>query len=244
MAALEQLDGGFAFADAGVADHQHALAIDVHQHAVAGDLGGQGPVQIVDDVAGQLHGGLFRPQQGAPVLAGNLHQLGKNLHIPGNDQGWDFAAQQILEYLSPLLQGHGLQKGELRLAQNLQAFWLEVVIKAHQLQGRAVHVGDGDHPGVIVQALVDHLKVKILHQLAEAGRVASYFFHIWVLHPVRCPAPAHTYNYMSLYRICAFFASPMGRVEFFSDFCQIMHTHTGKQCTRTAKCVPALQNAS
>ena len=27
----------------------------------------------------------------------------------------------------------------------------------------------------------------------------------------------------------------MGRVEFFSGFCQIMHTHTGKQCTRTAK---------
>ena len=83
VAALEQLDGGFAFADAGIADHQHPLAIDVHQDAVAGDLGGQGPVQIVDDVAGQLHGGLFCPQQGAPVLAGNLHQLRKNLHIPG-----------------------------------------------------------------------------------------------------------------------------------------------------------------
>ena len=116
------------------------------------------------------------------MLAGNLHQLRKNLHIPGNDQGWDFAAQQILEYLSPLLQGHGLQEGELRLAQNLQAFWLEVVIKAHQLQGRAVHVGDGDHPGVIVQALVDHLKVKILHQLAEAGRVPLLHIPIIICH--------------------------------------------------------------
>ena len=201
MTALEQLNSRLAFSDTGVADHQHALAIDVHQHAVAGDLGGQGPVQIVDDVTGQLHSGLFCPQQGPPVLAGNLHQLGKNLHIPGNDQGWDFAAQQVLEYLPPLLQGHGLQECKLRLAQNLQAFGLKIVVKTHQLQGRTVHIRNGDHPCVIIQALIYDLQVKILHQPAEAGRVASYFLHIQVLHPA---LPVRACIYLYLYVIISY----------------------------------------
>ena len=39
VAALDQLDGRLALADAAVAEDQHALAVHVHQHAVARDHG-------------------------------------------------------------------------------------------------------------------------------------------------------------------------------------------------------------
>ena len=41
VAALDQLNGRFAFAHAAVSQQEDALAVDLHKHAVAGDAGGQ-----------------------------------------------------------------------------------------------------------------------------------------------------------------------------------------------------------
>ena len=169
VAALQQLDGRFALADAGFPQQQHALSVDIHQHAVAGDLRSQRPVQVVDDLAGQLHGVQLGTQQRAAVLPGNLQQLGEDLHVPGDDEGRYLAAQQIVEHPAAVLQLHGLEEGHLGLAEHLQALGLEVVVKAHQLQGRAIHIGNAHRALVIVAAPAHDLHIKILHQLAELG---------------------------------------------------------------------------
>ena len=46
VAALDELDGRLALADAAVAEQQHALAVDLHQHAVACDARRKLDVQI------------------------------------------------------------------------------------------------------------------------------------------------------------------------------------------------------
>ncbi len=94
---------------------------------------------------------------------------GEDLHVPGDDEGRYLAAQQVVEHPAAVLQLHGLEEGHLGLAEHLQALGLEVVVKAHQLQGRAIHIGNAHRALVIVAAPAHDLHIKILHQLAELG---------------------------------------------------------------------------
>ena len=53
VAALDQLNGGLTLADAGIAEDQDVLAVDLHQYTVAGDAGCQLSVQRRDELAHQ-----------------------------------------------------------------------------------------------------------------------------------------------------------------------------------------------
>ena len=181
---LKELDGSLTFTDAGIAQDQHALSVYVHQHTVAGDLRCQGPVQIVDDTAGNLHRSPRSPQQRPTVGFGDLQQLRKDLHVACHDQRRDLAGEKLLKDLAPTLHRHGFQIGHLRPAQDLQAFGLKIVVKAHQLQRRTVHVQNGDLPGVVIRSLQQDLQSEGLHQIAQLRRGPSHlFFHNGLLAP-------------------------------------------------------------
>src|SRR5699024_12277340 len=59
VAPLDQLDGQLALADAAVPYDHDALAVHLHQNAVAGDAGGQLHVQDAEQDAHQNAGGLI-----------------------------------------------------------------------------------------------------------------------------------------------------------------------------------------
>ena len=177
MAALEKLNGGLALADAAVAQDQHTLTVNVHQHAVAGDLGRQGVIEIVNDMTGGVHRITAGAQQGAAMLLGHLQQLVEHLQIAGDDHGREAVAHQAVKDPRPLLGGHAGEKAHLAFPQDQQALGVEIIVKPHQLQGRTEHVRHGDDAGVIVAALAEDLHMKVFRQLLHAGRGTSHFFH-------------------------------------------------------------------
>ena len=144
---------------------------------MAGDLGRQGVVEIVNDMTGGVHRITAGAQQGAAMLLGHLQQFAEHLQIAGDDERGKAVTHQAVKDPRPLFGGHAGEKAHLALSQNQQALGVEIVIKAHQLQGRAEHVRHGDDAGVIVAALAEDLHMKIFRQLLYAGRGTSHFFH-------------------------------------------------------------------
>jgi len=140
VAALDELDGCLALADAAVAEDQHALAVHVHQHAVARDHGRQLVVEEVDGHARKLDRGAARAQQGAAVFLRHLHALGEHVELAGDDQRRDLILEQILKAFAPLGGGKALEEHRLRLADDLEPARVKVVEKADELQPRAVDV--------------------------------------------------------------------------------------------------------
>ena len=138
-------------------------------------------VQIVDELAGDIHRGLRRAQQRAVVLLRHLHQLRRGLHVPGNDQRRERVTQQLVEYAGALRLRHPVEIAHLAPSQNLQALVVKIVVKAHQLQGRPVHVRNGHNGVVKIPALVEDLHTEDLHHLFQAGRCALDFLHTHIL---------------------------------------------------------------
>ena len=144
---------------------------------MAGDLGGHGAVEVVDQVAGHVHGGVRGAQKGAVVLLRHFQQLGRGVHAPGHDHGRERIAEELVEHAAALRLRHAVQVAHFAAAQYLQALVVEVVVKAHQLECGAVHVGNGDDGGIEITAAVEDLHVEGLDHFFQAGRVAFYFFH-------------------------------------------------------------------
>ena len=86
---------------------------------MAGDAGGQYPVQILDGAAGEGHRHLIGPQQGLLVLRRALNALREAVQAPGDDQGGDVVQEQIIEALAALGVGQPPEIGDLRLADDL-----------------------------------------------------------------------------------------------------------------------------
>ena len=108
VASHDQLDGGLTLANAGVTSDHDTLAGDVQQHTVAGDAGGQNPVQILNGTAGKLHGGLLRPQQRPAVFPGTFQALREAVQSPRNHQCRDVVKEQIVKALTAPLLGQPL----------------------------------------------------------------------------------------------------------------------------------------
>ena len=177
VTALEQLNGRLALADTAVTQDQYALSVDIHQDAVPRDLRGRYPVQVVNEPAGDIHRGVHRPQQRAVVLVRHLHQLRRRLHIPRHDHRRERIAHQLVEHTQTLCLGHALQIAYLAPSQYLQALVVKIIVKAYQLQGGPIHVGNGDHRAVIVAAAVQYFHTEGLHHFFQAGGCAFHFFH-------------------------------------------------------------------
>ena len=121
MAALDQLDGQLALADAAVAQDQDALAVDLHQHAMAGDAGRKLKVQHADEAAHHGAGRLVGAQQGYPVLLCKLLHLreGFQFLVAAEDDGRRLLAEQLVKALTALFRRKTGQKVHLRKAHDL-----------------------------------------------------------------------------------------------------------------------------
>ena len=171
VSALDQLHGGLALADATVAKDQNALAVDLHQHAVAGDPGGQIGLEGRDQAGDDGGRGVLTPEDGDIVLPGHLQALGQGLQIPGNHQGRDLIREEMVKYNGPLLAAELLEIAGLHVAENLQAHGLEMVKKTGQLQAGTADVVHSDVNPVKILGLVQGDQLKVLHQLRQGDGV-------------------------------------------------------------------------
>ena len=106
VATLDELHGSFALADAAFADEQHTLAVDLHEHAVAGDPGGQGTGQIGDDGRNDGAGGGGGAQNGDVVLFCHFQTFGTGDQVTGGDEGRDLEAEEPVIDVEPLGGAH------------------------------------------------------------------------------------------------------------------------------------------
>ena len=164
MAALEQLHGGLAFADATLPQEQHTLAVYLHQHAVAGDPGGQSGLQIGDDGGDNGAGGLFAAQHGDVVLPGHGQALVVRGDVPGDEQGGELVGQQSVEDHGALRRGELFQIAHFHIAQHLQTHRLKMVKISGKLQSRPGHILHRQTDVFVVRGGEGHLEVELLHQ--------------------------------------------------------------------------------
>ena len=167
VAPLDQLHGGLALAHAGVAHEQHALAVHIHQHPVAGDAGRETGLEPVGEVGDEQGGVLLAAQDGPLVLDRHGHELREGLQAAGEDEGRDGLGQEGVKALLPLLRALVVQIRPLHLADDLDAVGGKVVKKAQDLQGGAVDVVGADEAPVVIFALVEHFQLEPLHQLGQ-----------------------------------------------------------------------------
>ena len=107
--------------------------------------------------------------------------------------------------------------------EDLQAAGLKIVVKPDQLQRGAVHVRDRKRLLLIARGLIEDLQIEFLHQLAELGRVASDFFHIFPHNPAE--VSRRRVNLVAIillhYSLCpAFSQYPQPCANFFLFLCK------------------------
>ena len=178
MAALEQLHGGLTFADAAVADQENALAVDLHQHAVAGNPGRQRGFQVGDDGGNDGAGGFLGAQDGNIVLLRHLEALGVGRDVPGDEQRREFVGKQPVEDRSPLLGLQFVHIAHFHIAHDLQTHRLIMVKIARQLKAGSCHVLNGDADGVKIRGRVGDFQIKFLYQRFQRHTVCiRHGFH-------------------------------------------------------------------
>ena len=144
VAALDQLNGQLAFADAAVAKDQDAFAVHLHQHAVPGDAGRKLQIQYADQAAHQSAGSLVGTQQGNRVLLRQFLHLreGRQFLAAADDDRRGLLPEQLLQRLVALFCRQTGQKVHLCQTHDLQAELIEIIIIARQKQTRAVDLSD------------------------------------------------------------------------------------------------------
>ncbi|MPN05028.1 hypothetical protein SDC9_152277 [bioreactor metagenome] len=167
MPALHKLDGGLALANAGLAQEQYPLAVDLHKHSVAGDPGRKVGFEVADERAHERRSGVRRAENGAVVFFGRFQALGENVKAAGDDERRDFLGEKPVKAEPPLVGCHPGKIGGLDPADDLEAFGVKIVKKASQLQCRTVYILGVDEAALIIGAAAHDLQLKILHQLTE-----------------------------------------------------------------------------
>ena len=150
MAALDELKGRLALADAAVAHEQHTLAVDLHQHAVHRHARSQILLQGVDQIRLKFRGILIRDENVAVILAPNLDALGEGGYAVADHQRGNVVLHEALKGASALLGREAVKIGALDPADDLDAAWVEVIVKAGELQSRAVHIRGGHQSLLII----------------------------------------------------------------------------------------------
>ena len=177
VATLDELNGGLALAHAGLAHEQHALAVHLHQHAVAGDGGRQRHPQVGDEGAHEIRRILLGAQQNLVVLLGRPHALRVRLQAPGDNHRRGVIGKQLVKALHALLCRALLQVRPLHQAQQLHTLPVKVVEITRHLEAGTVHVLDGDLAVPVALRAVQHLKMKLVNDGAQTnGRPFSHDF--------------------------------------------------------------------
>ena len=149
MAALDKLQGRLALADAAVAHEQHTLAVDLHQHAVHRHARGQVFLQGMDQIRLKFRGILIRDENTAVILPCHLDTFGEGGYAVADHEGRNIVLHEALEGAAAFLGREAVKIGALDPADDLDAAGVEVIVKAGELQSRAVHIRGG-HQGVLI----------------------------------------------------------------------------------------------
>ena len=144
VAALNELDGGFAFTHAAVAYQQDALAVDLDEHAVAGDAGGQLHVEQGDQVRHHVGGGIPGGEQGNVIALRSGGHVATGIDVPGHNDGGGAQGEKVVDGLCLFLFTQAFQHGHFRAAQHSDALGVEIVAEAVQLQAGADDVPGDD----------------------------------------------------------------------------------------------------
>ena len=99
------------------------------------------------------------------------------VHPPGDDEGGDVVAQQLLEAQPPLLLRQAGEIGGLHPADHLQAFGVEVVEEAGELEAGAVDVLRVDGPALILLGPPQDLQMKLLNEFSKLDAVQTLHIH-------------------------------------------------------------------
>ena len=174
VSTLHQLDGGLTLAHAGLAQQQHALAIYLHQHTVAGDAGSQVGFQGGNDGAHEHTGGVLAAKHRPVIFLRHLHALREGINTPGDDKGRNILAQQQLKALPPLIRRQAREVGILHLANDLEPMGIEVVKKSGKLQAGTIHVLRADSLVLIALRPAEHLQIKLFDQFAQFDGVQAF----------------------------------------------------------------------
>ena len=172
--ALDEFDCRLTLAHAGLTHDEHALAVDLHQHAVAGDPGGEVGPQGHNERPHKRRGGLLRAENGAVIFLRHLHALRERRHSPGNDESGDILGQELFKDPPALLPRQAVQVGVFHLAQHLDALGIEIVKKADQLKAGPVYILCADETFFISAALPQDLQIKVLDQLGQFHAVQAF----------------------------------------------------------------------
>ena len=105
MAALNQLQRSFAFADAAFAYNENSFAEAVHQPSVERDAGRQLNIQIPDQVRHEAGRTPFGPQDGHMAAPGNLQNLFfiRQMDAPADNQTGNMRAEKPGKNIPALL---------------------------------------------------------------------------------------------------------------------------------------------
>ena len=167
VAALDELDGRLALADAAVAVDEDALAVDLDQHAVAGHAGGQGALEVGDQARDDIGRRVLRAEHGHVVFFRHLQAFRHRLEAAGEDQRRALVGQEMVKNDDPLLRRELLQVGRLHRAADVDAHRLIVVKKTGQMQARAADIVNSHADLVKVRGLVEKVKIEFRNQLGE-----------------------------------------------------------------------------
>ena len=174
VAPHNELDTGLALAHAGVAGDHDALAVDVQQHAVAGDAGRQHTVEILNGVAGEFHRGLLGPQQRLFMFPGALQTLREAVQSPGDDQRRNIIEKQVIEALAALGLRQAAQIGDLRFADDLKAPGIKIVVKIMELEAGTVHVRDRQPCLIVAVSFIQDFQVEFLDKFRDLQSVFTH----------------------------------------------------------------------
>ena len=192
VAALDQLNGQLAFADAAVAKDQDAFAVHLHQHAVPGDAGRKLQVQHADQAAHQGAGSFVRAQQGNCVLLRQLLHFRERgqLLAAADDDRRGLLTEQLLQRLVALFCRQTGQKVHLCQTHDLQTELIEVIIVARQKQTRAVDLGDLHADLIQLPGRVYHFHTDAVGQRFKRNIERTHPCSSCILLP-RCAAGTH-----------------------------------------------------
>ena len=165
VAALEQLQGGLTFADAGIPGKQHTLAVDLHQNAVDGGTGRQLQTQLGIELGGHM-GGIFRGlHQRHAVLFRQLQKEGAEGEILSDDDGLGAAGKEALQALPQQVGRQSFQIGQLGTADHIDAGRDKALEEPGEGQARAHQLGVADQDLLLGFGIIEDLQVQVLDEL-------------------------------------------------------------------------------
>ena len=198
VAALDQLDRQLALADAAVAQDQDPFTIHLHQHAVAGDAGGQLQVQHTDEAAHQGAGRFVGAQQRHAVLFGQLLHLreGSQFFAAADDNSRRLLTEQLVQRFVALFRRKAGQEVHLGQTHDLQPQFIKVIVIARQEQTRTVDFRDLDADVFEVLRSVDHIHADLFGQLLERnGKIRHLSSSCVYSSTAGRPSRRHSFSY-------------------------------------------------